>query len=108
MSKVVQITNVNEYKKFKENNRRGVILYGAKWCHACEDIKPLYVRIANRYYKKIAMAYVDIEKCNLDFSKVPVLNSFYRGKITNSMEGASKSGLKEFIKDAIEYKHTTR
>ena len=108
-SKVISITNVVEYQTFKkklcdENEQhRGVIFYSAGWCEACKLIKPLYTRIANRYYKRIMMAYVDIDICGLDFSKVPVFVSFYKETQINSMEGANNRGLKEFIKEAIQY-----
>lgn len=103
MSKVIEINNKEEYSSFKTEHRRGVIFYGATWCEACEEIKPLYTRIANRYFKRIAMAYVDIDVCGLDFTSVPVFVSFRKGNQLNSMEGASERELKMFIKHAIEF-----
>lgn len=103
MSKVVNITNINEYELFKNSHKRGVILYGATWCQGCKDIEPLYTRIANRYYKRIAMAYADIDVCKLEFSRVPVLVSFHKGILLNSIVGVNRERLKEFIKNTIEY-----
>lgn len=103
MSKVIEITSIEGYTEFKEKNRRGIIFYGAKWCEACNDIMPLYTRIANRYYKRIAMAHADIDVCQLDFSKVPIFLALRKGKTIDSMEGANNEALKEFIKKAILY-----
>lgn len=101
-SKVIEITNISDYDVFKRNHRRGIIFYGAEWCEACKEIMPLYTRIANKYYKRIAMAYADVERCKLDFSRVPVFVSFRKGVELNNMVGANKDSLKEFIKEAIE------
>ena len=103
-SKVLEITSVGDYEIFKNNHRRGVIFYGAKWCHACNDIEPLYRRIANRYHKRIAMAHADIDECKLDFDRIPVFVAFYNGKELTNMEGADFDGLKQFIREVIEYK----
>lgn len=101
MSKVIEITNLDQYETFKQAHRRGIIFYGAGWCHACKEIEPLYTRIANRYHKRIAMAHVDIDVCKLEFSKVPVFVSFRKGTQLDSMIGADNEGLKEFVKEAI-------
>lgn len=102
-SKVIEITNINDYESFKKNYRRGIIFYGAKWCEACNEIMPLYTRIANKYYKRIAMAHCDIDVCKLDFSKIPVFVSHRKGKEIDNMLGGNKDALRKFIKDAIEF-----
>jgi len=99
-SHVIRIKDFNEYIDFKKH-RRGIIFYGAKWCGACDEIKPAYLRISNHYYKRIHMAYVNIDDPKLDFSVIPVFVTFRKGKQLNSMEGADKEGLKKLIKDAI-------
>lgn len=101
-SRVIEITSIDDYDKFKRNHRRGIIFYSAEWCEACKEIMPLYTRIANKYYKRIAMAHADIEVCKLDFSRVPVFVSFRKGTELNNMVGANKDALKDFIKEAIE------
>lgn len=103
-SKVIEINNVDDYQRFKEEHQRGIIMYSAEWCDACKDIYPLYVRIANRYYKRIGMAHVDVEKCQLSFDRVPVFVSFYEGKELDSIEGADVESLKNLIKEAIQFK----
>ena len=99
-NKVIEIHNVKEYEEFKKH-ARGVVFYGATWCHACKDIETLYARIANRYHKRIAMAHVDIDEANLDFSEVPVFVALRHGTQIDSVEGADKKGLKLLIKNAI-------
>lgn len=100
-SKVVEIRTGAEYDKFKQRNKRCVVFYGAEWCHACKDIEGLYARIANRYYKRVAMAHVDIDVAQLDFTHVPVFVALRNGKQIDSMEGADRAGLKELVKKAI-------
>lgn len=104
MSKVIEITNFTEYDEFKRNHRRGVIFYSAQWCQACQEIKDLYYRIAKRYYKRVALAYVDIDVAKLDFTAVPVFVAFRKGKQINNMEGADRNGLKQLIKETIQAK----
>jgi thioredoxin-like negative regulator of GroEL len=106
MSQVIKLKNSGDYHKFKKSHRRGIIFYSAEWCSACEQIEPMYNRIANKYYRKIAFAHVDIDECNLDFSKIPVFVSFHNGKQLDSMEGADTETLKIFIKDAIRFNST--
>lgn len=102
-SKVIEITNYAEYEAFKNSYRRGIIFYGADWCHACQQINPLYIRIANRYSNRIAFAHADIQVCKLDFDQIPVFVAFRKGREINSMLGADNEGLKEFVKGAIEF-----
>jgi len=101
VNKVIEIHNAKEYEKFKKKYDRSVIFYGARWCHACTDIKDLYDRIANRYHKRVAMAHVDIDDAGLDFSAVPIFVALRNGEEIDGMEGANKKGLKELVKKAI-------
>lgn len=100
-NKVIDINNVRDYDTFKKKYTCGVIFYSASWCEACSELLPLYERIANRYYKYVALGYVDIDKCRLDFNKVPVFVAFYKGEEVNSIEGADSDRLKEFIRSTI-------
>ena len=102
--KVIEISNVKEYDEFKKKYDRGIIFYGAKWCHACEEIEDLYQRIAARYHGSIALAHIDIDVAKLDFTIVPVFVSFRNGKQLDSMDGADKSSLKKLIREAIKAK----
>lgn len=101
MNKVVEITTVAEYEKFKGKYGRCVVFYGAEWCSACKDIEDLYKRIANRYHKRVAMAHVDIDVAGLDFTHVPIFVALRHGKQIDSLESADRNGLKELIKKAI-------
>lgn len=100
-SKVVEISNIDDYQMFKERYPRGIIMYSAEWCEACKDIFPLYARIAARYHEMVAMAHVDIDVCGLDFNRVPIFVSLYQGEELDSIEGADKESLKRLIKEAI-------
>lgn len=101
MSKVITITNLEEFKAFRNNHPRGIIFYSSEKCHACKKIEPLYTRIANRYHEKIAMAYTDIDSCGLNFKELPMFVSFHNGNRLDSMVGANPQDLKIFIKATI-------
>lgn len=101
VDRVIHIHNFDEYQKFKENYPRGVVFYGAVWCHACKDIEPLYKRICNRYHKRVALAHVDIDEAKLDFTAVPVFVALRNGKQIDNLEGADKDALKALIKKVI-------
>jgi hypothetical protein len=101
MSRVEELTRFRDYEKFLMNNERCVVFYGAKWCEACNDIYPLYERIANRYYEKAGFAYCDIDKAKLEFDSIPVLLSFWKGKQVDHMVGSSIDNMKELIKNVI-------
>lgn len=105
MSKVIKITNLEEYRTFKNSHPNGVIFYSSEKCHACKKIEPLYTRIANRYHKRIAMAYTDIDDCGLNFKELPMFVSFYEGKQLDSITGANPDDLKHLIKANIKTGH---
>jgi thioredoxin-like negative regulator of GroEL len=102
-SYVAELHTREEFEEFKKHSR-AVIFYGAKWCNACQDLEPLYGRIAARYHKRIKLAHVDVEDSGLDFTAVPVFVSFRKGIIINEILGTDKKGLKQFIREAIQIK----
>jgi thioredoxin-like negative regulator of GroEL len=104
MSKVVEITTEEDFVKFVNENKRAVIFYGAVNCHACENIKPLFNSIANKYYKRIAFGYTDVEKAKLNIKFVPLLVSFRSGEEIMRKLGADNEALRDFIKESINNK----
>jgi thioredoxin-like negative regulator of GroEL len=100
-TKVVTLTSYADYEKFQAQHRKAVVFYGASWCQACHDITPLYHQIANRYYKRVAMAYVDIEATDLDFTAIPVVITYQDGAPVNKMRGANKETLRDLIKELL-------
>ena len=101
MSKVVKITNLEEYKAFKNNHPKGIVLYSSENCAACKKIEPLYTRIANRYHDRIAMAYSDIDDCKLSFKQIPFFVSLHDGTQRDTLSGSNPDDLKQFIKESI-------
>lgn len=102
-SNVIELHSREEFEEFRKHSR-AIVFYGAKWCSACQELEPLYARIAARYSKRIKMAHVDVEDAGLDFTAVPVIVSFRKGVLLNEILGTDKEGLKEFIKEAIQAK----
>lgn len=103
-NRVVHINNNEENLRFKQNFPKCIIFFGANGCQACDDIYPLYRRIANRYPNKIRLAYVDVDKCELDYTTVPYFVALNNEKVTNSMTGATSDDLRNFIIKCIKYK----
>ncbi len=95
------ISDVDQYKKFIKNNKRVVIFYSSENCPACTDIKDLYGRIGFRYKKYIALAYVDVDKCDLNYKVLPLFVGVLNDKPLLAMEGANSENLKSFIKEII-------
>lgn len=100
-TKVVTLKSYTEYEQFRDQNRRAVVFYGAGWCEACHEITPIYHQIAGRYFKRVAMAYVDIEATDLDFSAIPVVITYYQGEPINKMRGANRETLRDLIKELL-------
>ena len=101
MSKVVKINNIDDYKAFKNAHSKGIVFYSSESCHACKKIEPLYIRIANRYHDKIAMAYTDIDECKLNFKQIPFFVSLDNGEQRDTLSGSNPEELKQFIREAI-------
>lgn len=101
MTDVTNIVKKREFDNFiKKNKTLVIVFYGAKWCEACTEIYPMYERIQKKYSKIISMCYVDITDAKLDFSSIPVFESYYNGKSLISMIGADVPSLKDFIKES--------
>jgi thiol-disulfide isomerase/thioredoxin len=76
-------------------------MYTANYCGICNEIKPLYERIANRYHEKLGFAYADVQECKLDLLHVPLFTQIYKQKKVNEMDGVCVRTLKDFVKGAI-------
>lgn len=102
MSHVTEIITEDQFIEFVNTHKKAIIFYGATHCSACDIIKPLYNNIANKYHKRIAFGYTDVEKSNLPIRFVPLLVSFRKGEEYNRKTGADKEALRDFIKNAIQ------
>lgn len=100
-SKVVIIKTPTEFKNFEKTNDRCVIFYSAKNCPSCMNILSFYIRLANKYHSRVAMAYVDVTEVGLDFSTIPVFTAIYKKNEICNFEGADKIKLKQLVKKAI-------
>jgi thiol-disulfide isomerase/thioredoxin len=99
------ITTTKEHEAFKSNYRKSILFFGCTNCKACDDLYPLYYRIADRYKEKVKFAYIDVDQCGLDFTTVPFFVSLVNGKILNRMIGATPDELRTFIGDCIRAKN---
>lgn len=100
LSGVLVIRDYDEYVEYKKRPK-GIVMYSAKNCPACDGIKGLYGRIGARYRDRICLAFVDIDELKLEFSQVPVFVAHVRGEEFDSMLGADADGLKQLVKKTI-------
>lgn len=100
-SSVVELISTEDYRKFVSENKKGVVFYGAEWCHACKDISDLYNRIAAKYGHLIGFAHADVDAAGLDFTHVPVFIGLKDGSPVSRVDGSNKDDLRELIKGVI-------
>jgi len=100
-SKVTVIESPDQFSQAINSKARVVIFYGASWCKACHEILGLYHQIAGRYYKRVNMYYLDVEGTDLDFSVIPVVMTYYKGKPLYRMRGANRDTLRDMIKELL-------
>ena len=101
---VTHIRNKKESDSFTENNKKCIIFYSAEYCPACQDIKPLYARIAKRYGDRVSFSIIDIEEAGVQFETVPVFEGYHKGEGIKRMEGVDTLSLKQFVKAMINQK----
>lgn len=103
MSNVTYIGNKHESDSFIENEKKCIIFYSAKYCPACQEIKPLYTRIAKRYSDRVSFSIIDIEEAGLKLDTVPIFEGYYKGEGVKLMEGVDTTSLKQFIRAMINH-----
>lgn len=99
------ITNTKEHEVFKSKYPKSILFFGCTNCKACDDLYPLYYRIADRYKSKVKLAYIDVDQCGLDFTTVPFFVSLVNGKILDRMIGATPNELRNFVGNCIQAKN---
>jgi len=97
-SKVKVINNNKTYNDIIKNNNKVVILYGTDTCITCLKYKPFFIRLSNKYYKKISFLYTDIDETNLSFKNVPVLFFIINGKELFKLDkNIDSQSIKQFV-----------
>lgn len=98
---IVHIRTSKEHDLFRKKYKNFVIFFGCDTCPSCIGLYPLYERIGDRYKNKITLAYIDVNECHLDFTRLPYFVSVVNGSIKNRMTGATRDELKSFIGNAM-------
>lgn len=101
MTKIIQLQNIEEHNEFIRNNRRCVIFYGAIWCNPCSEMKVFYGRIADRYSKRLPMAFADIDKIKIHVNSIPTFISYRKGNKLETVEGANRDKLKVLVSNIL-------
>lgn len=100
MGKVTKLRAKEDFSVLKRCPK-AIVFYGAKWCSACQNLKPFYKRLASRYGKQVKFFFVDTDKVNVDFTSIPVFTSYSNGKSLNSVTGPDEQRLKSFVKELL-------
>lgn len=103
MGKVTKLHSKEDLRILKQQEKC-IVFQGAKWCSACQYLKPYFKKLASQYANEIKFIYVDVEKLNIQYTVIPVFTTYYKGKTLNSVSGIDKSGLKKFLKELSETK----
>ena len=100
-SQVIKLSSRSDIKLFIRQNKRCIIMYGAKYCGSCNMIYPLYRRASKCYHKKLAFGYVDTKNSYASITAIPMFKGYYRGKFIDDAVGADEQAMKKLVKKLI-------
>ena len=95
--------NDNNYKEKLNKNKKIVVMFSAKWCGACKEMKPIYQEMAKNYKGEVVFAAIDTDESEnvaslYNIESIPTTILFENGKEVNRQSGAlDKSELLMFI-----------
>lgn len=92
---IKHITSLNEFNDFVKNATKPVVVdFSAKWCGACQVLKPTYEAVANELSDKFSFASVDVDEAgdvanNFGIKGIPTIFFFKNGqKVGQPIVGA--------------------
>jgi thioredoxin len=106
MSFVIPITSMDHFKKEVIKSEKPVVVkFGTVWCGACQDLKPVYESLAQKY--KDEMKFVDVDADSLrdlageyNIQGYPTIIFFKDGKKVKGVE-VEDDELEGYVKEVL-------
>ena len=78
-----------------------MVMFGTDWCGNCDILKPEFEKISNEY-KEIPFIFINPDEAPqsrklVDLTNIPMVVSFYKGKIVSSEYGNKTSIVKKVL-----------
>jgi len=96
---VRSITNMKDLEEFTGAHKRCLVMMSMKGCLACNLAVPHIVAAAEKYQKKIWIAYLDVNVVGIKASTVPIFQGFFNGYRVGELvdRGYSTEALNDLI-----------
>ena len=104
--KVINLTNEN-YESFINTDTPVVVDFWATWCGPCNNFKPTFVKMAEKYNGKVEFIAVDVDRCpevakKFEANSIPfVLFVSPDGTINSNVGLMDETALEEAIQNLI-------
>lgn len=95
------------YSRVLKSDKLVVVDFWAEWCAACQTIKPMLEKLAEKYKDKIAFYRVNADACpnivaTYQITSLPTVVIYYQSNSVERLVGATKiSDYERFIENAI-------
>ena len=107
-SAVIEISSEKEFdEKVLNEKKPTVVIFGAPWCGACRDMKPVFEKVAKEMSGKYIFADVDVDKAgavakDYDIKGIPAILFFEDGKEAKDSKRIIGSISQETLKHAVD------
>lgn len=101
MSRVLEITNLQEHDSFIANNDLAVIFFGSDRCQHCRNMVPVVENLADQY-PSVAFAHIEVTKVKVENIKgVPAFVGYKMGNPVDIVIGADPEQLIDMIETKL-------
>lgn len=99
---VVQISSVEDYKRFVADNSVVIVKASAKWCGPCKTIQPFFMEKISELPLGVSVMFIDINDApslsrKLSIRAVPCIMSIVNGQPCDVVIGANTDKIGNFI-----------
>ena len=109
MSRVVDISNIEELEKIAKNFPSNLIIidFSASWCMPCQTIKPIFAKLSKKYENCIFLK-VDVDEADelMEFfspTSLPTFILMKNGKAFFKWSGSDEDTLKRNIEKYMKF-----